>query len=72
MVMFPSTRVQYISFNVRPQIGGKDNPLSNEKVRQALNYATNKDAIIQGPRKMYDPITAHDYLQQRIAANFAK
>ena len=32
----------------------------------------NKDAIIQGPRKAYDPITAHDYLQQRIAANFAK
>ena len=32
----------------------------------------NKDAIIQGPREAYDPITAHDYLQQRIAANFAK
>ena len=32
----------------------------------------NKDAIIQGPRKAYAPITAHDYLQQRIAANFAK
>jgi len=32
----------------------------------------NKDAIIQGPRKVYDPITAHDYLEQRIAANFSK
>lgn len=32
----------------------------------------NRDAIVQGPRKVYDPITAHDYLQQRIAANFAK
>jgi isopenicillin N synthase-like dioxygenase len=31
----------------------------------------NKDAIIQGPRKAYAPITAHNYLQQRIAANFA-
>lgn len=31
----------------------------------------NKDAVIQGPRKVYAPITAHDYLQQRIAANFA-
>jgi isopenicillin N synthase-like dioxygenase len=30
----------------------------------------NKDAVIQGRR--YEPITAHDYLQQRIAANFAK
>ncbi len=32
----------------------------------------NKDAVIQGPEKRYAPITAHDYLQQRIAANFAK
>ncbi len=32
----------------------------------------NKDAVIQGPRKAYAPITANDYLQQRIAANFAK
>ncbi len=47
MDLFPSTRVEYVSLNVRPQINGKDNPLSNEKVRQALNYATNKDAIIQ-------------------------
>jgi len=31
----------------------------------------NKDAIIQGPEKTYEPISAHDYLQQRIAANFA-
>jgi hypothetical protein len=32
----------------------------------------NKDAIIQGPGKKYAPVTAQDYLQQRIAANFAK
>ena len=32
----------------------------------------NMDAIIEGPGKLYPPITAHDYLQQRIAANFAK
>jgi isopenicillin N synthase-like dioxygenase len=32
----------------------------------------NKDAVIQGPGKRYAPITAHDYLQQRIAANYAK
>jgi len=47
MEMFPSTRVTYVTMNVRPQIKGVDNPLSNEKVRQALNYATNKQAIIQ-------------------------
>lgn len=29
------------------------------------------DAIVQGPAKKYAPITAADYLQQRIAANFA-
>lgn len=32
----------------------------------------NKNSIIQGPGKLYEPISAHDYLQQRIAANFAK
>jgi len=32
----------------------------------------NKDAVIQGPDKKYKPITAHDYLQQRIAANYAE
>jgi isopenicillin N synthase-like dioxygenase len=29
------------------------------------------NSIIHGPQKKYAPITAHDYLQQRIAANFA-
>jgi peptide/nickel transport system substrate-binding protein len=47
MELFPSTRVLFITMNVRPQLGGKDNPLSNEKVRQAMNYAANKEAIIQ-------------------------
>ena len=47
MDLFPSTRVEYVSLNVRPQLNGQANPLSNEKVREALNYATNKDAIIQ-------------------------
>jgi isopenicillin N synthase-like dioxygenase len=31
----------------------------------------NTDAVIQGPGKRYAPITAQDYLQQRIAANYA-
>jgi isopenicillin N synthase-like dioxygenase len=30
-----------------------------------------RDAIIDPPAGTYEPITAHDYLQQRIAANFA-
>ena len=46
MELFPSTRVFYGNFNVRPQIDGKDNPLAHVKVRQALNYATNTEAII--------------------------
>lgn len=29
----------------------------------------NRDAIIQGPGKVYPPITAHDYLVQRVTAN---
>ena len=29
----------------------------------------NKDAVIQGPDKKYEPITAADYLYQRVTAN---
>ena len=47
MELFPSTRVQYITMNVRPEIDGKENPLSDPKVREAMNYAANKEAIIQ-------------------------
>ena len=31
----------------------------------------NRDAIIQGPQKKYAPITAQDYLDERIKANYA-
>lgn len=47
MELFPSTKVNDIIINVRPMIGDRENPLSDEKVRQAMNYAVNKDAIIQ-------------------------
>jgi isopenicillin N synthase-like dioxygenase len=32
----------------------------------------NKDQTIQGPQKKYAPITAHEYLLQRIKANFSE
>ncbi|SHE51672.1 peptide/nickel transport system substrate-binding protein [Loktanella atrilutea] len=47
MELFPSTRVADIIINVRPELDGEPNPLSDVKVRQAMNYAANKDAIIQ-------------------------
>ena len=31
------------NFNVRPQLNGKDNPLANAKVRQAMNYADRQE-----------------------------
>ena len=47
MELYPSTKVTYGNFNVRPKLkSGADNPLSNVKVRQALNFAADKDAII--------------------------
>lgn len=47
MELYPSTKVAYGNFNVRPKLkDGSDNPLANEKVRNALNYAADKDAII--------------------------
>ena len=32
----------------------------------------NTDAVIEGPDKRYEPITADDYMKMRLAANFAK
>jgi peptide/nickel transport system substrate-binding protein len=47
MELWPSTKISYLTFNVRPKLGdGSPNPLSDLKVRQALNYAVNKDAVI--------------------------
>ncbi len=48
MQLFPSTEVDFAIMNNRPKLkDGSDNPLSSVKVRQALNYATDKDAIIK-------------------------
>ncbi|WP_163269516.1 isopenicillin N synthase family dioxygenase [Chelativorans alearense] len=50
----------------------KQHESKGSRYSMAFFCQANKDAIIQGPEKRYDPITAHEYLQQRIAANFAK
>ena len=48
MMLYPSTAVEYVTLNDRPKLAdGSDNPLSNQMVRQALNYAINKTALIQ-------------------------
>ncbi len=41
--------------------------------RYSLAFFTqaNRDAVVQGPAGRYAPITAEDYLQQRVNANFA-
>ena len=47
MTIFPGTKVVFANMNVRPEFkDGSPNPLSDVKVRQALNYATDKDAVI--------------------------
>ncbi|MFC4454033.1 ABC transporter substrate-binding protein [Deinococcus sonorensis] len=48
MVLFPSTKVNDIIMNNRPKLNnGAPNPLGDVRVRQALNYAVNRDALIQ-------------------------
>jgi peptide/nickel transport system substrate-binding protein len=48
MDLFPSTQVTYLQLSVFPKLqDGTPNPLANVKVRQALNYAISKKAIIQ-------------------------
>ncbi len=48
MELFPSTKVNDLLMNNRPEfLDGTANPLSDVNVRQALNYATDKEALIQ-------------------------
>ena len=47
MQLWPSTKINYLTMMVRPTLkDGTPNPLANEKVRQALNCAVNKGALI--------------------------
>jgi peptide/nickel transport system substrate-binding protein len=70
MELWPAARLTYLTVNVRPKLkDGTPNPMSDVRVRQALNYALNKDAIIkistQGigtPSKSFIPsATVHFY-----------
>jgi peptide/nickel transport system substrate-binding protein len=48
MELWPSTRVRYLTLFVGDKYkNGEANPLANAKVRQALNYAINKPAVIK-------------------------
>ncbi|HXQ42797.1 MAG TPA: ABC transporter substrate-binding protein [Candidatus Udaeobacter sp.] len=48
MVLFPSTKIEFITMNVRPTLkDGSPNPLADARVRQALNYAVDKPALIK-------------------------
>ena len=48
MALFPSTKVTFLTMNVRPTLkDGSANPLSDARVRQALNYAVDKNALIK-------------------------
>jgi len=47
-VLSPAAQIFFIAMNNRPTLwDGTPNPLSNKLVRQALNYAVNKKAIVQ-------------------------
>ena len=48
MVLYPAAQVNYFLMNIRPTLkDGTKNPLSDVRVRQALNYATDKEALNQ-------------------------
>ncbi len=48
MELYPSTKVTFLTMNVRPKMtDGSANPLADERVRQALNYAIDKPALIK-------------------------
>lgn len=47
IVFKPAFSFEHVEFNVDPNYNGKPNPLSNEKVRQALALALDKYGLIQ-------------------------
>lgn len=48
MVLFPAEKIAYLGMNIRPTLkDGTPNPLSDKRVRQALNYGVEKKAIAQ-------------------------
>lgn len=73
MTLFPSTQVNSVLMNNRPTLpNGTPNPLSSLEVRQAINYATNKKALIQvvnhgigSPMQSYMSTTTPYYVATR-------
>jgi peptide/nickel transport system substrate-binding protein len=48
MALYPAAKIIYIAMNNRPTLkDGTKNPLGDQRVRQALNYAVEKKAIAQ-------------------------
>ena len=48
MVLYPAAQINYFTLNDRPTFkDGSKNPMNDPRVRQALNYATDKEALIQ-------------------------
>jgi len=48
MQLWPSTKVNFLTLNVRPTLkDGSKNPMADARVRQAMNYAIDKDALIK-------------------------
>jgi len=48
MQLWPSTKVNFLTMNVRPTFkDGSKNPMADPRVRQAMNYAIDKDALIK-------------------------
>lgn len=50
------------------------NPGEPLGARQSIAFfaQANTDVVLQGPGALYPPITAHDYIQMRLGANFRK
>lgn len=56
--MFESMRIGFLNFNIVGSGDGKDNPVANPKVRQALAHAINKEELVkflvQGDARVID------------------
>lgn len=54
----PAAGVYYYSFNCRPEVDGKPNPLHDARVRQALAMTIDRDTIVNQVTRMGQPTLA--------------
>lgn len=58
VVSIPRAGLEYVSLNCRPVVDGRDNPLSDPRVRRAIALAIDRDTLVNGVNRLGQPAIA--------------